>query len=76
MQKLILQYYWDDGAYSGHEHFPFEYSSKEQAFVDFFTGYESGEPFHFLGREYQKSMWCNCPEILTLEEWFENNKLK
>jgi len=76
MQKLILRYFWDDqGAYCGYEHLPFEYSSKEQAFVDFFTLYEKEDPFCFLGEKFEKGMLCDYPEILTLDEWFESNKL-
>lgn len=75
MQKLILQYCWDDYSWGGREHIPFEYSSKEQAFVDFFTLYEKEDPFCFLGEKFEKGMLCYYPEILTLDEWFENNKL-
>jgi hypothetical protein len=76
MQKLILRYFWDDGgAYCGHEHLPFEYPSQEQAFVDFFTLYEKKDPFFFLGEKFEKGMLCYDPEILTLDEWFETNKI-
>jgi hypothetical protein len=37
MKRLILQYEWGNECSCGTENIPFEYSSKEDAFVDFFT---------------------------------------
>ena len=77
MQKLVLRYHW----YIPHEAdgdviLPFEYESKELAFVDFMELREDAEwEFEFLGQRFDVNDTEDV-HFFTLEEWFEKYKLK
>jgi hypothetical protein len=79
MQKLVLRYHWytlDEA--SGDVILPFEYESKEQAFVDFNTLRDqriAEWDFEFLGQSFNVSDTEDV-HLFTLEEWFERYKLK
>ncbi len=77
MEKLVLRYHWCvPYEADGDETIPFEYESKEQAFVDFHELREGSIwEFEFLGENFNPSDTANV-EFLTLEEWFERYKLK
>ena len=82
--KIILQYSWcDPWVAQGTETIPFEYSSKEDAFVDFFSLHEVAlkedykTEFFFAGRNwYIYEDLANSIQFFDLEEWFERNKVK
>ena len=74
--KLILRHSWRElYVNSGVNTYPFEYSSKEDAFVDFTQANEDTDyRFEFCGREFYKSNNDDY-EFFELEEWFENHKI-
>ena len=77
MEKLILRYHWyipyEAG---GDEIIPFEYESKEQAYVDFMEMVEKAEwEVEFLGERIDVKFAKNA-QFFTLDEWFEYYKLK
>jgi hypothetical protein len=77
MEKLVLRYYWYIPYEAGGEvNHPFEYESKEQAFVDFMELREDAEwDFEFLGQIFDVNDTEDV-QFFTLEEWFERYKLK
>jgi len=77
MEKLVLRYHWcDPYVAEGDVIIPFEYESKEQAFVDFMELRENTDwEFRFLGERFEVDDTEDV-EFFTLEEWFEKYKLK
>jgi hypothetical protein len=77
MEKLVLRYYWCiPYEASGEVNHPFEYESKEQAFVDFTELLEKSDyDFEFLGENFD-TRDAKSAEFFTLEEWFERFKIK
>ena len=78
MKKLILRHNWcDPYVSSGTEIYPFEYSSKEDAFVDFNQAMEDTEYYEieFCGRTFRKESDYDDYDFFDLDEWFENDKL-
>ena len=80
--KLILVYNWDiPWEASGTDTLPFEYSSKEQAFVDFFQAKEDTKnqekfDFYFLDRRWNAYEDLeSAVKFFELDEWFDNYKL-
>lgn len=72
--KLILRYNWNiPWTASGTEIIPFEYSSKEDAFVDFFELKEKAEhEFTFAGqRWFTNEDLENDVQFFELNEWFQ-----
>ncbi len=76
MEKLVISYYYYGIEDDTHEAIlPFEYESKESAIKFFADLIEQRSPFaysKFCNREFDMSYNY---EILTLDEWFEQNKL-
>jgi hypothetical protein len=77
MEKLVLRYHWYiPYEADGDEIIPFEYESKEQAFVDFMELRENTDwEFYFLGKRFEVGATKDA-QFFTLEEWFERYKLK
>jgi len=79
MKKLILRRYWSiPYEADGTDIIPFEYSSKEDAFVDFFSLKEKSDNyFKFAGNEW--IVWDNLEDEVSffdLDEWFDKYKTK
>jgi hypothetical protein len=77
MKKLILRRYWSiPYEADGVDIIPFEYSSKEDAFVDFFSLKERSEDyFKFVGIEWNS--WDKLEDevsFFNLDEWFDKHK--
>lgn len=74
--KLILKHSWHiPYVASGTQTHPFEYSSKEDAFVDFTELMESADfEFKFLGNTFYAG--DDDYDFYDLDEWFEFHKLK
>lgn len=77
MEKLILRYHlYIPYEADGDEIIPFEYESKEQAYVDFMEMVEKTEwEVEFLGR-FIEVKFAKDAQIFTLDEWFEKYKVK
>ena len=77
MEKLVLRYHWVfPYEAEGDVILPFEYESKEQAFVDFMELREDAEwEFEFLRQRFDVNDTEDV-EFFTLDEWFERYKLK
>jgi len=74
--KLVMRYNWCvPYEADGTEVIPFEYSSKEDAFIDFETIKENSEHgFEFFGHFFDLEN-AEETEFFELEEWFERYKL-
>lgn len=84
--KLVMRYIVSDGyTYSAICVLPFEYDSLERAELDFLEAWEraikTNDPKFKFGREsfwvddfsYEKQY--NGPVFMTLEQWFEENRI-
>ncbi|MDB4314466.1 hypothetical protein N9955_00395 [bacterium] len=76
--KLIIVYDWCvPYEASGTETLPFEYESKEQAFVDFFELVEKKKDlFEFAGKKWFTDDDFDSVKFYDLEEWFEIYKAR
>lgn len=76
MEKLVLRYHWYvPYEADGDEIIPFEYESKEQAYVDFMEMVEKAEwNVEFLGKNIE-AQFAKDAEFFTLDEWFEKYKI-
>lgn len=75
--KLILRHSWcEPYVAQGYDTYPFEYSSKEDAFVDFNEIMEAAYyEFEFCGKTFYKNS-MDSYDFYDLDEWFELHKLK
>ncbi len=82
MQRLVLVYNWCvPYEASGTETIPFEYASKEDAYVDFMTAFESTQQrgdynFKWLDRDWTpESDLPDTVRFFTIDEWFNRYKI-
>lgn len=86
MEQLVIEFSTNDGFWDCREEkVLFEYSSKEEAFVDFVGAWEEAYNqkqtlFKFLDCEFVVDDFCSGDDfhfdgIYTLDEWFNVNKI-